>query len=113
VQILDGLELKMTNGLKIEVSREQFKSITDVNKKLDFIYEVLVTQKTDCSENVNKFEKQFEEYYDILEKTTKLPRRNRKIDVGVGAGAGLGAGTVGLAIADKLMTLIKSYISGG
>lgn len=97
------------NGLEVRITREQFRAITDPNKKLDAMFEVLITQKNHCDKQVSNFESQFKECHKLIEKATKVPSRNRKIDFGVGSAGGV----TGYVIIDKLIDIVKSYISGG
>jgi len=98
----------VSNGLKVTVDHEKFSEKTN-NEKLDLIYQAVVNQQKLCIKTVESFKDHFDECDKQLDDSVAIPRRNRKIDIGIGAGTG----TAGYVLVDKLIGLIKSYISGG
>lgn len=86
------------NGLEMKVTFDQFKAEKDMNKKLDMLFLVQLTHKTDCVRTVND-----------INNRIKAPKRNRRIDFGLGSAGGV----TGYMILDKLIDMVKSYVSGG
>lgn len=98
----------MTDGLKITVGPDEFAD-RDTAEKLDLIYQVVTSQQHMCLKTVDIFNSNCAKYDKFIDDSTKLPKKNRKLDLGIGAGSG----AVGGFSASELINLIKSYFSGG
>lgn len=98
----------MSTGLKVIVTPKGF-SERNTDEKLELIYQAVTAQQSICVETVKCFSEKCSNYDKHIKEDHRLPRRNRKIDVGVGAGIGTGSGFV----VSNMIDFIRSYISGG
>ena len=98
----------MSNGLRVTVGPEEFSG-KSTDEKLELIYQAVTAQQAICITTVEDFRERVAEYDDFIEDSTKVPKRNRKIDLGVGAGSG----AIGGFSVSEIIDFIKNYFSGG